>query len=219
MDRGGLRLEGPNTAQFTTVKEALDRSAAALTSYEPVDGQAGLVGTAGTAEANAPMILVNETTGRTVTVLSKTDGSFSATRSRRRWTTPSAPWVNQNGTRDVATVSRQLFADGSVGLFSSGGTLEVTNENGVAQFTVEPGSIAKERVFKIQPVSLHETRKLLGHAQPTNGAVPAGFKSSGLRGSPLKHAIEINVPIDPAQLPLPPALILQMPPLVWPLRR
>jgi RHS repeat-associated protein len=201
-DRDGRLLEGSNTAQFTTLPAPVDRTGAALTSYEPVNGQAALVGTPGTAEGSSPVILVNETSGRTSTVLSRADGSFSNSIPAEVDDTLSIVVVNQNGSRNVVPVTRQLFLDGSVGLFSSGGMLEVTNENGTAQFIIEPGAIEKKTVFKVEAVSLQETRNLLGNTQPTNGAVLSGFKLGALRGSPLKHQIEVNVPINPGQLEL-----------------
>lgn len=203
-DLAGRPLEGPATAHFTTQNEILDRSGAALTSYEPVDGQARLEGAPGTAEANAPVILVNETTGRTATVLSGPDGSFSNSIEAEVDDTLSAVTVNQNGTRNIVGVSRQLFADGSVGLFGTGGTLEVTSENGIARFVVEPGSIEKKSIFKVEALSLQETRELLNHVEPTNGMVLGGFKLAGVRGSSPKKAMELEVPINPALLPLKP---------------
>lgn len=200
-DLSGLVLEGLNTAQFTTQPAPLDRAGAALTSYEPVHGQAALVGTPGTAEAHSPVILVNETTGRTATILSRADGSFSHAIPAEVDDTLSAVMVNQNGTRNTVAVSRQVYADGSVGLFKGGGTLEVTNENGVAQFTIEPGAIDQKTVFKVEAVSLTDTRALLGNVEPTNGMVLGGFKLASRRGSPLRRAMEVNFPINPALLP------------------
>jgi hypothetical protein len=128
-DLTGLPLEGPNTITFTTEPETLDRSLAALTIYEPDEkGMAGLVGSPGTAEPEAPVILVNETTGYTATVLSRIDGSFTNSIPADVDDELSAVLVNANGTRNVVPASRQIFRDGSVGLFEGGGIVEAQGE-------------------------------------------------------------------------------------------
>ena len=80
--------------------------------------------------ARLPVILVNETSGRTSTVLSEPDGSFLGSIAADVDDSLSAVFVNQNGTRNTVSVSRQIFRDGSVGLFHGGGVIEAAGENG-----------------------------------------------------------------------------------------
>src|SRR4029434_5543470 len=98
-------------------------------------------GTQGIAEPGMAVILVNDTTGETSTVLSRTDGSFQGEIRATADDFLSAVFVNSNASRNVMPVSRQFFADGRIGLFNGGGVLEAMSENGPIQVSVEPGSI------------------------------------------------------------------------------
>ena len=70
---------------------------------------ARMEGTQGIADPNSPVILVNETSGRTATVLSSPDGSFTNFIAAAVDDFLSAIVVNQNGTRTTIPVSRQVF--------------------------------------------------------------------------------------------------------------
>ena len=76
-DLTAVKLEGPTLFTFTTRSDNLNRGAGAqLVSYEPTNGVVFMKGSQGMADSGVPVILVNETSGRTTTVLSKPDGSF-----------------------------------------------------------------------------------------------------------------------------------------------
>ncbi|MCW5557119.1 MAG: Ig-like domain-containing protein, partial [Verrucomicrobiae bacterium] len=97
-DPGGLPIEGPREFSFTTVPASTRDPAAqliiyepgatnvpaailaAIPAYDPKEEASAIVvhGTPGVADPEVPVILVNESTGETATVLSKVDGSFSS---------------------------------------------------------------------------------------------------------------------------------------------
>jgi hypothetical protein len=97
-DPGGLPIEGETEFTFTTVGlSARDPAAqliiyepgatnvppevlAQIPAYEPGEDPFAIVvrGTPGVADPEVPVILVNESTGETATVLSKVDGSFAS---------------------------------------------------------------------------------------------------------------------------------------------
>ena len=76
-DRSGFSLEGMREFRFTTETANLGRIAGQVVIYEPVDGRAAITGTSGVAEPDGIVILVNENTGYTATVIAKADGSFT----------------------------------------------------------------------------------------------------------------------------------------------
>ena len=119
-DPAGMKLEVTNAFTFRTELEQLQRISGEVTSYEPVDGMAGMTGRPGIAEPESPVVLVNETSGYTATVLSKPDGSFSNAIPADVDDFLSVVIVNENGTRNEIAVSRQVFRDGSIALFNSG---------------------------------------------------------------------------------------------------
>ena len=80
-------------------------------------------GGSGLAEPESPVILVNETTGYTATVLSRIDGSFSNSVPAGVDDTLLAVIVNRNGTQTVVNTARQVFRDGTIGLFSGWGVV------------------------------------------------------------------------------------------------
>lgn len=203
-DATGQPLEGATAFTFTTEAAALDRSLAQLTSYEPDgNGMAGLVGGPGTAEPEAPVILVNETTGYTATVLSKPDGSFTNSIPADVDDELSAVVVNANGTRNIIPASRQIFRDGSVGLFNGGGLIEAEGENGPIQVVLEPGSIPQKTVIRVTPVGSTELASTLGSTPPEEGKVLGGFKYFQ-KGDPLTQPPRISFPVKVEDLGLPP---------------
>ena len=129
-DLTGLRLEAQNQFVFDTQKQTARGDLAKLTIFEPgatnliadgADVRSLLVafdqvpdkqtlvvayGSRGTAEAEVPVILVNDTTGETSTVLSKPDGSFAGFIRASEEDFISAVFVNANGTRNSVAASR-----------------------------------------------------------------------------------------------------------------
>ena len=68
-------------------------------------------GTSGLADPDTPVILVNETTGKTVTVLSGPAGGFEGEIGASEDDFLSAVLVNENGTHMTIPVSRQEFGE------------------------------------------------------------------------------------------------------------
>ncbi|PYL00233.1 MAG: hypothetical protein DME19_05775 [Verrucomicrobia bacterium] len=202
-DLTGLKLEGANSFAFTTESDRLNRLVAQVISREPdTNGFATMVGSAGIAEPEAPVILVNDTTGATATVLSKPDGSFSNAIPADVDDFLSAVIVNRNGTRNTIPVSRQLFRDGSVGLFNGGGILEAESDSGPVQVIVEPGAIPVKTKFKVEPFSLTELLALVGNTPPAEGTLVGRALRIQVEGDKLVGPIDISVPVSQAELEL-----------------
>jgi RHS repeat-associated protein len=202
-DLTGRRLEGPNTFTFTTETDALDRlQTAQVVSYEPVNGRAAMTGSPGIAEPESPVILVNETTGRTSTILSKPDGSFTNSIEAGVDDFLSAVFVNRNGTRNEVRQSRQIFRDGSVALFNGGGTIVEPGEHGPVQILVEAGSISGKTKVKIETPPLTEVLATVRNTAPANGKVLGGIKVN-MEGDALSVSADVSFPINPADLGLP----------------
>ena len=196
--QNGLKLQGPNAFSFTTERAELDRSTARVISYEPTNGLARLVGSAGIADPESAVILINETSGRTATILSKVDGSFDNFIEASVDDFLSAMVVNANGTRTMIPVTRQIFRDGSVGLFQAGGILEAQSDGGPVQIIVEPGAIETKTKFNLQALSMTELLTILGGVQPQDGGkVLSGFKIK-MEGDPLKTAAGVKMPLNPS---------------------
>lgn len=205
VDLQGRFIEGPLAFSFTTEAVAANRSLAALTIYEPgTDGLVPFFGTPGTAEPESPVILLNETSGQTSTVLSKPDGSFTNRIEGSQDDFISAVIVNRNGTSITVPASRQVFRDGRVGLFSGGGTVESANEFGTMQFIAEPGSIDGKTIFRFEGLTATQLLQELGTNQPEGGAkVLSGFRLQREGPAQLQSA-DISAPIDVNQLGLQP---------------
>lgn len=202
-DFTGLRLEGANSFTFTTESDALDRiQTAQVVSYEPTNGVAVMTGSPGIAEPEAPVILVNETTGRSATILSKPDGSFTNSIEAGADDFLSAVIVNKNGTRNTIPVSRQIFRDGSVGLFKGGGILEAQSDGGPVQVMVEPGSITTKATFKLAPISLTNVLREVNGVQPEGGKILGGIKFTAQGETPSKGP-DVVFPVNVADLGLP----------------
>ncbi len=205
VDAGGLRLEGPTEFTFKTESDALNRDPKAqLISYEPVDGVSGVVGTPGLAEPEAEVIIVNETTGRSATTLSKTDGSFTNSIEAQVDDFITAVLVNRNGTRGTVSLSRQIYPDGSVGLFGSGGTVEAETPEGPLQLVIEPGAIGGKSKFKLDYLTLPEVQAVASNTPPEFGArIVGGFKVA-MEGQRLKYGPHVSFPIKESDLCLSP---------------
>lgn len=200
-DRFGRPLEGVREFGFTTEGDTLRRADAVLTIFEPVDGAAGMSGGAGLAEPNSPVILVNETTGETATVLSKPDGSFTNSVRARIDDDLVAVLVNANGTRNRVRPSSQVLEDGSVALFDGGGTVTVEGLDGPVSLTLDAGSSRGRTVIKLSQPSV---------AAATNG-VPAPVAFTGvaaaldlrLSGDAAEGYAGLSVPFDAARAGVP----------------
>ena len=199
----GLPLEGTNAFTFTTETDALNRVGGQVTSYEPTNGVAKMEGSPGTAEPESPVILVNQTSGRTATVLSKPDGSFANFIEAEVDDFLSAVIVNKNGTRHTIPVSRQLFRDGSVGLFQGGGILEAQSDGGPVRVIVSPGTIPSKTKFKVETQTFSEVLALVKNTLPTNAMLLGGFKISS-QGDELQESVDVSFPVNVDSLQLPP---------------
>ncbi len=200
-DTTGRPLVGNSSFTFKTQNNALDRAGAQLISYEPTNGLAPIFGTPGTADPESPVLLVNETSGGTATILSRPDGSFTNVIAAGVDDFLSAVLVNQNGTRTTIPVSRQVFQDGSVGLFNGGGLLEAQSDGGPVQVLVEPGAIVEKAKFKVQVLDVTQLGNLLSNGPPQSGQVLGGIVLSQ-EGDELKVGADLSFPINPATLNL-----------------
>jgi len=199
-DPTGLKLEGPSVFTFITESDRLNRTVGQVISHEPTNGLARMTGSAGTAEPESPVILVNETRGTTATVLSKVDGSFDNFIEADVDDFLSAVIQNANGTRNTIPVSRQLFRDGSVGLFNGGGILEAESDGGPVQVFVEPGAIATKTKFRLETFAAGELLALMNNTPPTNASVVGKGLQISLEGDALKSPMDISIPVTAAEL-------------------
>lgn len=203
-DVDGLPVSGATQFRFTTVAESVRLAAAQLVSYEPTNGMVLMVGSQGTADAGVPVILVNETTGRTTTVLSHPDGSFSGKVEAGVDDVLTAVFVNSNQTRIEINVVKQLFADGSVALFRGGGTISIPGERGPIDFLIEAGAIASKTKLKFDSVTTQDLQNMLSGLQPADGGkVLGGFVAAKPQGSPLSQSIDVRFPVSAETLGLP----------------
>ncbi|HAM71858.1 MAG TPA: hypothetical protein DCM86_09465, partial [Verrucomicrobiales bacterium] len=202
-DLGGAGLEGPREFTFTTETDQLNRQLGQLVLTEPAGGIASMVGSSGTAEPGSQVILVNEATGFTTTVLAGTDGSFSNSIPASVDDPLSAVLLDRNGERTPLPASRQIHADGSVALFSGGGVLEAATPNGPMQVILEPGSIPTKTTFKIDVLPTTEVLTLVNNTPPEGGAVLGGFRFT-MTGDPLTASADVSFPIDVSKLVLQP---------------
>lgn len=223
-DLQGLALEGPRTLTFTTTPPAARGLGAQLTIYEP--GAAGptpadqallnaipgyspdansshvaAIGSPGTADPEVPVILVNESTGATATVLSKPDGSFANFIDAEESDFISATFINANDTRITIPASKQKFDDGRIGLFAQGGILEAESEAQPAEIIVEPGAIATRTVFSLELMGLSEVQNLLGGAEPEGGGKVLGGLRYAEQGDPISLAADLTFHLQPGDIP------------------
>ncbi|HLH54274.1 MAG TPA: Ig-like domain-containing protein, partial [Verrucomicrobiae bacterium] len=197
----GQALAGVTKFTFTTASDALNRTAGQLISYEPTNGVARVEGGPGIADANAPVILLNETTGRSSTVLSNPDGSITNSIEAEVDDFISVVLVNQNGTRQTVPVSRQIYNDGSVGLFNAGGILEAQSDAGPIQVIVEPGAIPSKTRFNLQLQSMDQILAAVGGILPENAAIVGGLRID-VSGDALQQQMDFTYPISAEALHL-----------------
>lgn len=200
-DLNGLPLEGARTFTFTTESDPLTRLAPEVVMYEPTNGLARVSGGSGMAEPNGAVILVNESSGASATVLARPDGSFDHFIEADVEDELSAVVVNANGTRTTFRATKQLFRDGSVGLFGEGGTIGATGEGGTFELIVPAGVIQTKSVVKLTPLTLQEVTNSLANP-PDDALVIAGVRIA-VKTPEMEGNTEISIPIDPARIVLP----------------
>lgn len=197
---GQLVIYEPGGAGPTPADRALID---AIPGYEPGSdgGKVAAVGSPGTADPAVPVILVNETTGATATVLSKPDGSFANFIEAAEEDFISAVFVNANGTRVTIPASKQKFDDGRVGLYRQGGILEAESDGGAVQVIVEPEAVATRTVFAVEAVPPAELREILNDTEPEEGGKVLGGLRYGEQGDPIAIAADVSFPLKPGDLP------------------
>ncbi len=216
-DKQGLPLEGASLFSFTTeappargvgadlviyepgaamVPQAvLDR----LVAYRPGSSQVVCHGGPGTAAPEIPVILVNDNTGETATVLSDIDGSFASFIDADEEDFVQAVFVNANGTRVTVPATRQLFDTGQIGLYRYGGILEAQSDGGPVQVIVEPEAIDNRTIFSIDVVPLLEVLEFLGNQLPIDAEVLGGVRVE-MEGDPLSEPADVVFPFDATDL-------------------
>lgn len=202
VDAAGRPVEGGREFGFTTEGDVLRRADATLVIHEPVDGLAPMEGGPGLAEPESPVILVNETTGFTSTVLSKADGSFTNTLPASVEDLLSGVIVNRNGTRNVVPASRQLFRDGRVGLYAGGGTIAVEGPGGRAELVVQAGAIRERAVFRVQPTTTTAVVASANGVQPVGARLLRGLRVQA-QGDVPTEGVDVAFTVNPAEFQLP----------------
>jgi RHS repeat-associated protein len=224
-DPGGLVLEGQREFRFRTVPLSTRDPAAQLIiyqpgatnvppevlaqipAYEPGEDPFAIVvrGTPGVADPEVPVILVNESTGETATVLSRVDGSFASVIAGTEEDFVSATFVNLNGTRVYVPVSRQEFDDGFVGLYPQGGILEAESDGGPVRVLIEPEAVEGRAKFRIQSLSIRDVLEVAQGTAPEGGKVLGGLKIE-VGGAVGEGGSNVEIPIDPEAFEFPPDL-------------
>ncbi len=173
--------------------------------FDPTDdGVTCIVGGLGVADPSVPVILSNDDTGSTVAVLSRSNGSFKGYLRAAPEDLLSATFVNANGTQVEVRLERQLYADGRVALYASGGVIEVDNPFGGApvELVVEPGAIARRGVFDANATTAADALAQAGGVAPVGGTVLMGLAVDYV-GDPLSASLDIRLPVAEADLGLP----------------
>jgi RHS repeat-associated protein len=214
-DLNSRKLEGPTQFKFTTLRQAARGELAKLTIFEP--GATNIpptirsqlvgydpardrdvvvaFGSAGTAEAEVPVILVNDNTGETSTVLSKVDGSFAGFIRADEEDFISAVFVNANRTRTTVPATEQRFDDGHVGLYRAGGILEAESDGGPVQMIVAPGAIPTRTKFKLQLLDLTEILSIISNAPPEQGIFLKKALRLSAEGAAPTESLDVSFPV------------------------
>ncbi len=179
-----------------------------LIAYTPgVDPSSIVVhGSQGSADPEVPVILVNESSGETSTVLSKPDGSFYGVITGTEEDFVSATFVNGNGTRITIPVSRQEFDNGFVGLYNQGGILEAESDGSGPKVFIEPESIPSRSKFKVDTVELGLLLQLLSNSMPTAGTILSAATVSHETSEDLTKPGKISMPVNLSGVALPPGI-------------
>ncbi|HLH55045.1 MAG TPA: Ig-like domain-containing protein, partial [Verrucomicrobiae bacterium] len=214
-DSIGRPFQGQAQFTFTTVALPARDPAAQLIIYEPgatnldtnvvadlpgyVAGtNASLVvvhGTPGCADPAVPVIIVNEGTGETGTVLSKQDGSFTSFVPGQEQDFISATFVSLNGARVYVPVNRQLFDDGTVGLYPQGGALQALGDNGPIKITIPQNALSSRAKFKLAPVNPAQLQAQVG-VVPTNATVAGGALKLQIQGAMPTLPLQVSFPVN-----------------------
>lgn len=200
MGANGRKLEGQSRFSFMTETDTIDRVGGQFILFEPINGVAPVAGSAGTAEPDAPVILVNETRGETATILSKADGSFSNSIPADVDDRVKVVLANRNGTRNTLSASRQIFRDGSVGLFEGGGLIELRSAIGDGSLNIEAGAIEGRSRIKLQMVDSNELSTITGGIAPAQGKMLGRAMSVSGLGSPVRGAVNVSFSVNPSEL-------------------
>ena len=223
-DLQGLALDGPRSITFSTAPPAARGQGAQLTIYEPgatgatpadqtlldaipgytpgaTSSHVAAIGSPGSADPEVPVILVNESTGATATVLSKPDGSFANFIEAEETDFVSATFVNTNGTRVTIPATKQKFDDGRTGLYRQGGILEAESDGEPAEIIVEPGAVPTRTVFTLEEVGLSEVKELLNDVEPEGGGKVLGGLRYAEQGDPITLAADVVFPLKPGDIP------------------
>jgi RHS repeat-associated protein len=215
-DTIGRPLEGQSQFSFTTLALSARDPAAQLIIYAPgatnlatnvvadlpgfIPGtNASLIvvhGTSGCADPGVPVLVVNEGSGDTTTVLSKPDGSFTSFVSGQEQDFISATFISLNGARLYVPVNRQLFDDGTVGLYQQGGALQAQGDGGPVQVTVPPNALASRAKFKLISVTAPELQTQLGGIIPSNGVVAGSALNLNIQGAIPTLPLQVSFPVD-----------------------
>jgi RHS repeat-associated protein len=226
-DRQGLVLQGPRSFRFSVIPFFERDPGAQMVIYEPgaaripdavksqlvgyssAQGSSHVVvhGSAGTADPEVPVILVNQNTGATATVLSKPDGSFASFIQAAQEDFIEAVFVNGNGTRITVPATRQIYDNGRIGLYKYGGILEAQSDGGPVQIQIEPQAIKERTVFKVDVISVQKLAELTKGVLPSGGAKALpGISIAIDQGETPTGDAEVSIPLDPTTLGLDPGV-------------
>jgi RHS repeat-associated protein len=221
-DRQGLEIEGNRAFSFSVIPFFERPAGAQLVIYEPgadnvleavrsqlvgyssAAGSSHVVahGSAGTADPEVPVILVNQNTGATATVLSKPDGSFANFIDAAEEDFIEAVFVNANGTRVTVPATRQIYDNGKIGLYKYGGILEAESDGGPVQVLIEPEAIKERSVFTVNVVAVNQLAELTGGVMPEEGMTPLPGVRIDVENEVPEGEVEISIPINPSDLGL-----------------
>ena len=215
-DSIGRSLTGQNSFTFNTVAVSTRDPAAQLIIYEPgatnldtnvladlpgyVPGtnqnEVVVHGTPGVSDPGVPVVIVNEASGQTSTVIAKEDGSFTSWVDGQAADFISATFISLNGARIYVPVNRQIFDDGSVGLYSQGGSLQSVGDGGVIQITVPPNAIPTRTKFRLSSITPAELQTQLAGVMPTNGTVAGSALNLNISGDIPTLPVQVSFPVD-----------------------
>ena len=215
-DDDGRPLSGQILFTFTTVPASIRNPAAELIIYQPgatnipsaltnnLPGYVGgtnasdilVEGTPGCSDPGVPVIVADEATGQTTTVTSQPDGSFVTFVAGQQQDFISATFISLNGVRLYVPVNRQIFDDGSVGLYQQGGLLTSSGNGPAVQITVPPNAIQSRTVFKLVSVTPEELSEQLDDVMPTNGTVAGGALNLKMTGPGPTLPVQVSFPAN-----------------------
>jgi len=204
-DADGRRLIGTLQSRFSTLARPVFRPNAAQLYSEPPDAQGlvKVVGSAGMAPPRLPVLFVNDTTGQTTTLTSNADGSFTNAIPASLTDRLRIVFVNPDGTRAETPVGRQVFADGSVALYSEGGRITQSNDALTVTLDVPPGAVLGRTRFRLQP-QLPADIPTLTRNTPAEESAAFGAFDLAVDGDPVQGKLRVEVQVDRSQIHVPP---------------